>query len=159
MSGWLPEHDNALRRHLENGMSLRDVAAALNAEFHLGKSKNATLGRAWRLGAKSIHPRGKQNATKPKSPRKPRTTPAQRPDIAARKAASGPKLVPASFVPRPDPRPGHVPLLDLVPDGCKWPSGDGPFLFCNEPRWPDSPYCGDHHGLAYRAPEPRRQRN
>ena len=155
MSDWLPEHDAELRANFNAGLPLSyaEVAEVINGKFGTGFTRNAAVGRGHRLGLTTSRPK-----CVPKSGPKRATTPAQRPDIARRKAASGSKDVPASFTPRPDPRPGLVPLLELAPDGCKWPSGDGPFLFCNEPVLAGEPYCGPHCCLAYRVPEPRRTR-
>jgi hypothetical protein len=40
--------------------------------------------------------------------------------------------------------PRHVSLLDLAPNGCKWPYGDGPFTFCGCNRAEGKPYCYPH---------------
>lgn len=42
--------------------------------------------------------------------------------------------------------PLHVPLIDL--DGCRYPYGEGPFTFCNHPKFEGSSYCGPHFALA-----------
>ena len=155
MSDWLPEYDNALRAHFEAGLSAAMAAAQINATFGLRKSRSAVIGRAQR---QKMHmspgkggrqgPKGGPSQRKPR----PRAASSQRPDTAIRKAASAPKLGSVSFVPRPDPRPGAVPLLDLAPDGCRWPSGDHAptMLFCNEPKIEGLSYCGPHCQIAYR---------
>jgi len=161
MSDWRPEHDDALQSYFKAGLSASMAAEAIKTEFGIEKTRSAVIGRAKR---KKIHMApGHGGRTGPKggpSQRKPRqrAISAQRPDTAIRKAASAPKLATVAFKPRPDPRPGAVPLLDLAPDGCKWPSGEGPYLFCNEPRFEARPYCAAHVYLAYSTPEPRRQR-
>jgi len=155
---WKQEWVESLRGHLAAGLSAAMAAAEVNSEFRTTFTRCSVIGKA-RREKMPLAPPKIAAVRRPKLPRKPRTTPDQRPDIAVRKAASACKAAPASFVLRPDPRPGHVPLLDLVPDGCKWPSGDGPFLFCNEPQEPGQVYCPDHCALAYRALEPRRHRN
>jgi len=173
---WKPEWDEALKQHFAAGLSGSVTATKLNAEFSTAFTRSAVGGRAKRLkvprkasqsvlnaraGKKSLLPKTSAILGAPpkfKRGRKPNTTPPQRPDIGIRKAASAPKLGTVAFKPRPDPRPGAVPLLDLAPDGCKWPSGEGPYLFCNEPRFEARPYCAAHVCLAYSAPEPRRQR-
>jgi hypothetical protein len=158
---WKPEWVEALRGHLAFGMSASMAAAELNSTFRIAVTRCAVIGKARREDI----PLAPAKVGAPKRPRPKRAKVPQRPDIAHRKAGGAPKLVPASFVPRPDPRPGQVPLLDLVPDGCKWPAGGWngdihtTILFCNEPQEPGQVYCPAHCGLAYRAPEPRRQRN
>lgn len=37
-----------------------------------------------------------------------------------------------------------VDLLDLKHGHCKWPDGDGPFVFCNALSDEESPYCKAH---------------
>lgn len=149
MSGWQHIHILALRRHIEfNGFSASQAAGALNEEFRTAYSRNAVISKIKREGIR-MSPGNGGGRLGPKggpSQRKPRvkTGPAPR-----RKAASAPKAPAVPFTPRPDPRPGQVPLLELAADGCKWPSGD-PALFCNEAQHPGFPYCADHCCLAYR---------
>ena len=168
MSDWRPEHDNALKAHLDAGLSAMQAATELVAQFGIHRSRNSVIGRARRksiplkasqtvlnarAGKKSLRPKNLVvilgTPPKFKRGRKPNATPPQRPDVAIRKAASAPKLGSVSFVPRPDPRPGAVPLLELVPDGCRWPSGDGAaVLFCNDARISGKSYCQIHHDMA-----------
>jgi GcrA cell cycle regulator len=163
MSDWLPDHDAALRKHLRAAMTPRAAAAALNREFRTSYTRNSVISRARRihvpLVSRAVQHHGGHSVSTDSAPKpKKAVTPAQRPDIAIRKAARGPKAPAVPFLPRPDPRPGQVPLLELAADGCRWPSGEGPYLFCNEPQLDGAPYCGPHCSLAYRAPEPRRTR-
>ena len=146
---WKPEWIDRLKGHLAASLSAKAAAIELNGEFGTRFTRCSVIGRARRSGFALISgSKGGIKSTKVKRPRLPR------------KAASRPKPVTAPFVPRPDPRPGQVPLLELVPDGCRWPSGEGAaMLFCNEPQEPGQVYCSEHCCLAYRLPEPRRQRN
>lgn len=41
-------------------------------------------------------------------------------------------------------------LLELGPDDCRYPFGDGPFTFCGHPKLNDYSYCGPHFGLSAR---------
>jgi hypothetical protein len=47
------------------------------------------------------------------------------------------------LAPQPGPRPpiGRFTLMDLGPDTCRFPFGDGPFLFCGAEPLPEKPYC------------------
>lgn len=156
MSGWIPAHDAELRANFDGGLPLSyaEVAKVLNDKFGTRYTRNATIGRANRLGLTCPWPKSKK--TGPKAARQPKATPAQRPDIAIRKAETGPKKPPEPYVPiETDIPPGTVPLLELGLDGCKWPSGDGPFLFCNRPQHDGLVYCAGHAALAYRSPERR----
>jgi GcrA cell cycle regulator len=38
-------------------------------------------------------------------------------------------------------------LLELGPNDCRYPYGDGPFTFCGQPQFKGSSYCGGHFGL------------
>ena len=47
---WPPEHCDALRECLAKGMSFAEAADAINAKFDAAYSRNATIGRAKRMG-------------------------------------------------------------------------------------------------------------
>ena len=47
---WPPEHSHALREYHAKGMSYSQIAKALNARFVTAYTRNATLGRAKRMG-------------------------------------------------------------------------------------------------------------
>ncbi|TAI61594.1 hypothetical protein CWO89_34385 [Bradyrhizobium sp. Leo170] len=107
-------------------LSFEKIAAALSAEFGITVSKNACIGKARRL---ELHRE------------KPRTTPASKP-----KALRSPPAEP----------PGQVPLLHLGNDDCHFPFGDHPTVrFCGLPKKPGSPYCAEHHAVAFVSPKQR----
>lgn len=41
-------------------------------------------------------------------------------------------------------------LLELGPNDCRYPFGDGPYTFCGHPQFEGSSYCGAHFGLSAR---------
>ena len=47
---WAPEHSDALRDFLGQGLSCSEAAAAIKARFKTAYSRNAALGRARRMG-------------------------------------------------------------------------------------------------------------
>jgi hypothetical protein len=47
-------------------------------------------------------------------------------------------------------------LFQLPKDGCHYPKGDGPFLFCGQKAREDSTYCAYHHAMC-RVPAKRRR--
>jgi GcrA cell cycle regulator len=49
----------------------------------------------------------------------------------------------ALLEPKPRPRPaiGQFTIMDLAEDTCRFPLGDGPFLFCGTRSMPGKPYC------------------
>lgn len=49
-------------------------------------------------------------------------------------------------------------LMELEPGQCRWPHGDGPFLFCGHPVEGQS-YCSYHCRLAYESIDYRRQKS
>jgi hypothetical protein len=51
----------------------------------------------------------------------------------------------ALLEPQPRPRPaiGQFTIMDLADDTCRFPLGDGPFLFCGAPSMPGKPYCAN----------------
>lgn len=38
-----------------------------------------------------------------------------------------------------------IPLEQLRSNTCRFPHGDGPYLFCGDPVQPGSSYCPHHH--------------
>lgn len=48
-----------------------------------------------------------------------------------------------------EPLPGTSPVpLEALGDGCKWPLGDGPFMFCGAPKDGEHPsYCATHRRI------------
>ncbi|MGD0851261.1 GcrA family cell cycle regulator [Bradyrhizobium sp.] len=158
---WEPEHSEALRDYLAKGLSFAEIARAINARFHTAYSRNATIGRARRMGLAGLARSG--NPGQPKRPRKPRPTRSHRTrkrraakPLMSRpilKRAAALKLRCVAIVPR------HLSLLELQPDDCRYPFGgdeDGEAItFCGHPRRQGSSYCVSHFHLTRgRAPEP-----
>jgi|KBSMisStaDraftv2_1062788.scaffolds.fasta_scaffold568164_1 GcrA cell cycle regulator len=147
---WTPEQDAMLTDLVKTGGEpYSEAAAAINARFKTRFSRNAAIGRGKRIGLAT--PR--KIVIRTTKPAKAQSKP--RPDIQARKAASGPKPPPPFVARIADVRPGNVDLVDLAPDGCRWAYGDGPFVFCNHPRVWGLSYCPAHSHLAYRVMERR----
>jgi len=155
MSDWLPEHDAALRKHLRAEMTALAAADALNHEFRTSYTRNSVISRARRIHvpliSRAVHHGGGHSVSTDSPKPKRAVTPAQRPDIAIRKAASGPKAPAVPFTPRPDPvEPRTVSLLELTDDTCRWPIGDvgAPgFCFCGNRPLKGLPYCAGHFRL------------
>lgn len=156
---WPAEHVTELRRLIEvENMSSTEAAAALSGQFKADYSRNSVIGKCKRECIKLVGGNG-GGRTGPKgdpSTRKvrPKAATPQRPVNAI---LTAPKLGASPYEPAIDPMAlGTVALLDLSPNGCRWPSGDGPFLFCDAPRqWDDSPYCVAHHDIAHRVDQRR----
>jgi GcrA cell cycle regulator len=148
---WAPEHSEALREYLAKGMSYSEIAAAINDKFKTAYSRNATIGRAKRMGLAGPGRRAGW----------PRLTP-KAPSLSLRKVR--PRRLPEVWWPVPsfertetaklrcvevDPR--RLSLIDLEPGDCRYPYGgdeDGEAItFCGHPRRPGSSYCAPHFEL------------
>lgn len=140
---WPPEHDEALRRHLDSGLSCQRAADALNREFRAGYTRNAVIGRAGRQGMMPVKEPGKPKVVKERvlthprgtggAPRVRKPTPKPEPEVIALRCAE--------VVSR------DVGLMDLAPGDCRYPYGGGPYLFCGQPKIEGQPYCEPHFQL------------
>ena len=135
---WTPERIDKLRVLWAKNLSAWLIARELG-----GCTRSAVLGKVNRLGLST------RRVLKPKhkAPRKPRSKtfnfvnmdkPLPRPSVAAQTAFGQTKTLP-----------------NLDRHDCRWPLGDGPFVFCAAEREFDSPYCPQHSAVAYNAPNRR----
>ena len=151
-SSWAEEHSQALREYLGRGLSFSEIANAINAKFNTAYSRNATIGRARRLGLSG-----------PERPDRPARPKRQQPNPARQKKMRAPVLA----EPRPKPGvferaaalqlrcvgivPRHLSLLELEDGDCRYPYGgdaDGEAItFCGHPRREGSSYCVSHFHL------------
>ena len=151
---WAPEQSDALRDCLSRGMSYGQAASAINARFGTEFTRNAVVGRAKRLGLKTVsarktllrpRPRGCAPEAAPKAPQKvarPTGTPASVPEpvkpVKLRCVGIKPRL---------------IAFADLEPGDCRYPYGgerEGEaYAFCGHPRIPHSSYCRPHHALTH----------
>jgi GcrA cell cycle regulator len=150
-SSWAEEHSRALREYLEKGLSFSRIANAINARFNTAYSRNATIGRARRMGlsAPGRVPARRKPQPKPRPARllkmRARALAPSRPKPAARKRAAALKLRCVGIVPR------HLSLLELERGDCRYPYGgeaEGEAItFCGHPRREGSSYCVAHFHL------------
>ena len=152
-TNWAEEHSRALREYLERGLSFSQIAGAINARFNTAYSRNATIGRARRMGFSG--PERADNPTRPRPRPKPhpmrlrkmraRLAAKSRPMPAVLKRAAALKLRCVGIVPR------HRSLLELEPGDCRYPYGgdqEGEAItFCGHPRREGSSYCVSHFHL------------
>lgn len=129
MSAWPEEQIERLKTYHAEGITFTQIGMLL------GCGRNASIGKAYRLGLK------RQQGVVAKV----RPAPHQR----------RVKLhyVPVRLVPQPppapmklsEPAPLNVPLLELTNTTCKWPHGDeAPFLFCGHLTFGFQTYCPFH---------------
>ena len=133
---WTPEHDDALRACVAGGLTYNRTAAEINHRFQTNYSRNAAIGRAGRLGVTQPYTPKRQKAVRPK-PKPRRLTLANPPQPSFEQI----QFSCTEIVPR------NLALTDLLPGDCRYPYGDGPFLFCGNPKLEGSSYCGPHDFL------------
>ena len=131
MSGWSDEDEERLRAEVEKGIVFSKIAPMI------GKTRNACIGKAHRLGLEIFTTRGSntKRKTKIKPPPKPKPKPKPTPIL----------LVPA-------PVGGGISILKLKDASCRWIFDDK--TFCGRIQSVGS-YCKDHAPIVYRPPEER----
>jgi GcrA cell cycle regulator len=156
---WAPEHSQALRDHLAKGLSFAEIAKAINAAFNTDYTRNATIGRARRMGLSGLKRSGDpgrlDDPGRPKSPRKPRPlqlhrkrkcrVARSRPPRPILKRAAALQLRCVGIMPR------HLSVVELEARDCRYPYGgdaEGEAItVCGHPRREGSSYCVSHFHL------------
>jgi GcrA cell cycle regulator len=156
---WAQEHSQALREHLERGLSYAEIANAINERFNTDYTRNAAIGRARRMGLSGT----KQSASRMRSTIPPQPSLARLSKLRARgsagfrhrpavlRRAAALRLRCIGIAPR------HLSLLELEDGDCRYPYGgdrDGEAItFCGHPRREGSSYCTSHFHLTSGLPE------
>ena len=149
-TSWEPKHSDALREYLAKGLPYSEIARRINAAFNTDYTRNATIGRAKRMGLAGLAETGRS--------RKPRLLPFRKMRKMRKHRAAKPRL------PRPvlkraaalklrcvgiEPR--HLSLIALEVGDCRYPYGgdrDGEAItFCGHKRREGSSYCAPHFHL------------
>jgi GcrA cell cycle regulator len=152
---WDAAHSQALREYLAKGMSYSEIADALNAKFGTAYSRNATIGRAKRLGYPGPDRSTDSRQHRPKRPLRARAARLIQPrerhipefirPMPVFEQAELPKLRCVGIVPR------HLSLVDLERGDCRYPYGgdeEGEAItFCGHPQREGSSYCAPHFHL------------
>ena len=135
------------------GPVLCGIANAINARFNTAYSRNATIGRARRMGISG--PERPERLVRPKP--QPKPAPARLKKLHARAAVPArPKLPVGERAAALNLRcvgiaPRHLSLIDLEPGDCRYPYGgdkEGEAItFCGHPRREGSSYCVSHFHL------------
>lgn len=130
MSDWTAEREKLLRDQWNAGISSGVIAQ------RLGTTRSKVCGKARRLGLAQ----------------RVRTDPIVRKGYDNRRRAAVAKAKPSRPRPvKPKPvasQPLFKALLELQPGECRWPFGNGPFVFCAVPA-ASGPYCACHTRQAY----------
>jgi GcrA cell cycle regulator len=151
-ANWRPLHCEALKEFVTKGMSYTDAADAINAKFGTAYSRNATLGRARRMGlseaerpkpAPTMAETGFQRVLRPRIDE-------FRPLEFFRRRPVFPRLEGVELrCVEVDPR--RLALVDLEEGDCRYPYGgeeEGEVItFCGHPRRRGSSYCTPHFHL------------
>jgi hypothetical protein len=131
------------------------TAAAIG--LRLGKTRNTIIGWYTRNpGLRMRYPLSGQRFGAAKGKSMERTTPkpgfvaeARKARVAAKKKITAAKAeVEQTPLPREPEAIGAYTLMTLPANGCKWPSGENPIMFCGEPRGDDKAYCAYHKRLS-----------
>jgi GcrA cell cycle regulator len=158
-TSWLPEHCDALRKHLAERLPFSAIAKAINLEFNTAYTRNAAIGRAKRMGlVGSDRPQPALHAVPPRLEQivKPQLiepgSAALRWPTPALKMQEPPKLRCAEVEPR------HLSLIELERGHCRYPYGgdeEGEAItFCGHPRRSGSSYCAPHFQLSRNPVDP-----
>jgi len=128
----------------------------------LGASRSAVIGKAYRLGLTA-----RRSRQDPAARRRRPSADARQGQSAGHSIDRAKEAAPASFeftnrsrftektknTKTDEPASFDIALIDLERGQCKWPHGEGPFLFCGHKVFPNEVYCPYHCRLAYRPHE------
>lgn len=129
---WPDEHVDMLRDLFAKGIGDSRMADELNRRFHTRYSRNSVIGKRVRIGL-LVEQKPNLPVRAPKRPSRPAHVPAPRINPVELRALRCVEIIPR-----------NVSLIDLEPGDCRYPYGDGPFVFCGHPKFGDAPYCGPH---------------
>lgn len=159
-SPWTEHAVEQLKIMWATGLTCREIAGALGN----GISKNATIGKARRLGLEPRDPAVSSSSTNRKIPQTKRGNRPNRlahgdrrlSQVLRRKAIFAPapaEPTPAAVsAPPAEPTPYQflsLTLEQLEHGQCRYPHGEGPFLFCGAPSQENSSYCPRCHSVSY----------
>lgn len=151
-TNWLPEHCDALRRHVAEGLAFSAIARVINLKFNTAYTRSAAIGRARRMGLLGcdrpefllrVVPLRSEPAVKSQSATGSAELPWARPVL---------KTQPLSELRCVDVEPRHLTLMELECGDCRYPYGgdeEGETItFCGRRCQPGSSYCAPHFQLS-----------
>jgi GcrA cell cycle regulator len=149
---WSDDQCAELTTLLASGMVYRLIAEALNEKFGTAHTKNAVVGKVQRL---NLTP-----PNKPKRPpyvRKPRERKREYASVRIVRANSNSnamRVIKSVVLEQHKLRCVEIECITPFEEvtGCRYPVGDGPFLFCNASQADGSSYCLSHHMLCREKP-------
>jgi hypothetical protein len=129
---WTAGQTDELRRLWARGDTFQEIADALGMTRNTVSSRAKRLGLGGRKRGRKARPHARPKDVQLKSTRRGRPRRA----VESHAVDTYPSLA--------------IPFLDLKPGQCRWPHGEGPFLFCGHAvRDELSSYCPHHHSVAY----------
>ena len=153
-TSWEPKHSDALRDYLAKGLPYSEIARRINAAFNTDYTRNATIGRARRMGLAGLAETGRS-----RKPRKPNFLSIRKLRKISKKHRAAKLRLPRPILKRAavlklrcvgiEPR--HLSLLELEARDCRYPYGgdrdNEAITFCGHPRQEGSSYCTAHFHL------------
>jgi GcrA cell cycle regulator len=153
---WPEEHAQELTRLVASGMVYRLIAESLNEKFGTAHTKNAIVGKVQRL---NLTPPAKEK--RPPYVRKPKRSTANKGHhhtvdriVRANGNSNAMRVIKTVELEQYKLRCVEIECTTTFDDvtGCRYPVGDGPFLFCNGAKTEGSSYCLNHHILCHDKP-------
>ncbi len=138
---WTHGQIESLKSLYASGMSSSRIAA----EMGCGLSRNSIIGKVHRLGLTRIE--GYENRPK-MQPRKRHQPYKPRPKKLPALSSSYPAFYAPVELRCVEVYPRLISLRDLQSNDCRFPYGEGPYLFCGHPKFEGHSYCGPHAALA-----------
>jgi len=141
-TSWTPNRIDTLRKLWAAGISFSEIAAEMGG----GITRSAIGGKLYRLGlggrADRIHAKRTPEELEATKRAKYARRNERRRKVTVMKPAVNLEALRCIKV-----DPMHKSLIDLDPDGCRYPFGDNPFTFCNRTQLEGHSYCGGHFVL------------
>ena len=153
-TSWEPKHSDALRDYLAKGLPYSEIARRINAAFNTDYTRNATIGRARRMGLAGVAETGRS-----RKPNKPNFLSIRRLRKMSKKLRAAKSLLLRPVLKRvkaPKLRcveiePRHLKLIELEMNDCRYPYGgdkdNEAITFCGHPQREGSSYCAAHFHL------------
>lgn len=159
LGDWSDERVESLKQFFEAGLSAGQIAT----EIGHGVTRNMVCGKLSRLGLKRVSKETlSASQTQPgiisgiQVHAEKGTVGSKAGGIIARIKArihdTAAQVVPLTVVhDAADTKPVHIGLMELTEETCRWPYAEegSPTTYCGCTSKPNSPYCYEHHAVAY----------
>jgi hypothetical protein len=157
-SEWSEEHINLLIEKWDTGLTGTEIGILI------GKSRNAIIGKAYRLKLKRRAPSGNRLPRRdPNIPKPPRKRWRPKFEEVTEMVLTPKKAVPPRFYPAATPiaRGQPISIMALNSSTCHAIVGrgaDGLAVYCGDFTFLDKPYCEGHYAMYYQPPNARSHR-